>query len=59
MASVQFQVTVDVPPHVGAGPNDALHAGSGTHDVVAVAVAVAPPAPTALMVQRSPEEPTV
>ncbi len=29
------------------------------HDVEAVAVAVAPPAPTALMVQRSPDEFTV
>ncbi len=52
MASVQFQVTVDVPPQAGGGPNDALHEGSGVHDVEAVAVAVAPPAPVV------PAEPT-
>ena len=56
---MQFQVTVEVPPQVGAGPNEALQEGGGTHVTMAVAVAVTPPAPTALMVQVSPAEPTV
>ena len=62
MALVQFQVTVEVPPHAGAGPNDALHAGGPlepVHETIAVALPVVPSAPTALMVQVSPAEPTV
>ncbi len=58
MASVQFHVSVAVPPHAGAGPNDPEHTGRFTHVVVAVAVAVVPPLPGALMVQVSPPAPT-
>jgi len=56
---VQFQVTTAALPHAGAGPNDALHAGGGTQETEAEAMALAPPAPTALMVQVSPAPPTV
>ena len=59
---MQFQVTVEVPPHAGAGPNDALHAGGPLvpmHETDVVAVPVVPSTPTALMVQVSPEGPTV
>jgi len=56
---VQFQVTTAALPHAGAGPNDALHAGGGTQLAEAEAMALAPPAPTALMVQVSPATPTV
>ncbi len=55
-------MTVAVPPHAGAGPNEALHEGGPlvpVHDTVAVAEPVVPSTPTALMVQVSPAEPTV
>ena len=55
---MQFQVTTAALPHAGAGPNDALHAGGGTQETEAEAMALAPPAPTALMVQVSPATPT-
>ncbi len=58
---VQLQVTTAEVPHATRGPNEALHEGAppAMHVVDAVAVAVMPPAPTALMVQVSPAEPTV
>ena len=61
VALEQFHVTVAAEPQVRTGPHVAVQLGRGAsmHETVAVAVAVAPPAPTALMVQRSPTEPTV
>jgi len=56
---VQFQVTTAVPPHAGAGPNDAVQTGRDRQVVEAVAMAVVPPLPEALMVQVSPPTPTV
>ncbi len=58
---VQLQVTVAAAPHATRGPNDALHDGAppSMHVVDADAVAVMPLAPTALMVQVSPAEPTL
>jgi len=58
VALVQFHVTTAGLPHAGAGPKEALHDGAGTQETVAVVAVVAPPAPTALMVQRSPAAPT-
>ena len=57
MASVQFQVSTEEPPHAGAGPNDPVHVGRVRHVVVAVAMAVVPPRPGAVMVHVSPAEP--
>jgi hypothetical protein len=59
VASVQFQVTTAVPPHAGAGPNDAVQTGRARQVVEAEAMAVVPPLPEALMVQVSPAPPTV
>ena len=61
MVLVQLQVTTAAVPHAARGPNDALHEGAppSMHVVDALAVAVMPLAPTALMVQVSPAEPTV
>ena len=57
---MQLHVTVAADPQVSRGPHDAVQLGRGAsmHETDAVAVAVAPPTPTALIVQRSPEEPT-
>ncbi len=57
---MQLHVTVAAAPQVRRGPHVAVQLGRGgaTHDTDAVAVAVAPPTPTALIVQRSPAEPT-
>ena len=51
---MQFQVTVEVPPHAGGEPNDAEHMGRFTQVVVAMAVAIVPPLPGAVMEQVSP-----
>ncbi len=62
MELTQFHVTTAALPHAGREPNEAVHDGAPpdpAHETVAVAVPVVPPAPTALMVQRSPAEPTV
>ncbi len=57
-ASVQLQVSTEVPPHAGAGPKEPEHTGRARHVVLAVAIAVVPPLPVALMVQVSPPDPT-
>ena len=62
VALMQFQVATAAPPHAGRAPNDAVHAGgppAPRQETVAVAVPELPPAPTPLMVQRSPAGPTV
>ena len=58
---MQLQVTTAAVPHAARGPNDALHDGAppSMHVVDALAVAVMPLAPTALMVQVSPAAPTL
>ena len=61
-ALMQFQVTTAALPQAGRGPKEAVHAGAPPaprQETVAVALAVVPPAPAALMVQVSPAAPTV
>ena len=57
---MQLHVTVAASPQARRGPHEAVQLGGGapTQDTDAVAVAVAPPVPTALMVQVSPALPT-
>ncbi len=61
MELTQLQVTTAALPQAGREPNEAVQEGAPpapVHETVAEAVAVVPPAPTPLMVQRSPAEPT-
>ena len=58
---MQLHETVAAAPQARRGPHEAVQLGRGAsmHETEAVAVAAAPPAPTAWMVQRSPAAPTV
>ncbi len=61
VALTQLQVTTAALPQAGRAPNEAVHDGAPpapVHETDAEAVPVVPPAPTALMVQRSPAAPT-
>jgi hypothetical protein len=61
MVLVQLQVTTAGLPHDTRGPKDAVHVGAppAMQVVEAEAVALAPSAATALMVQVSPAAPTL